>query len=210
MKYFRILCSLCFLFFLTSCDYIIERSWNYRITVEVETPEGVKTGSAVRQVRASKNLAHLINPAAPAIHYKVIGEAVVVDLGERGILYSLIDWNSYEEVYSAYGSTISDSWQNFIYFGNLQEGSKQRLQNKKPVIVGIDTSRKIQNLKLLNVNDGINQPKTYEEVFGQGVALKAIEIEITNDPVTYGIIERYYPDFTPGIHYIHKGNLTRR
>ena len=43
-------------------DYIVPSTWRYKITVEVETPEGIKSGSAVREVRAWKNAAKLVNP----------------------------------------------------------------------------------------------------------------------------------------------------
>jgi hypothetical protein len=89
-------------------DYVVPTTWRYKITIEIETPEGIKTGSAVREVRAWKNAAKIINPDVAPIEYEVIGEAVVVDLGKRGVLFGLIDWDSYEEVESSFPEIASN------------------------------------------------------------------------------------------------------
>lgn len=65
----------------------IPQTFRYKITVEIETPEGIKTGSAVREVRISNNLAKYVNPDVRSLTYRVIGEAVSIDLGEHGILF---------------------------------------------------------------------------------------------------------------------------
>jgi len=77
----------------------VPSTFNYRITVEIETPESVKSGSAVRQisVRRQPRL-----PDAGSISYNVSGEAVVIDLGERGVLFSLISHGSYYDVFHAF------------------------------------------------------------------------------------------------------------
>lgn len=57
-------------------------AWCYKMTVTVETPEGVKTGSAVREVYSRTDPALLVNNGTHTILAK--GDAVVIDLGSRG------------------------------------------------------------------------------------------------------------------------------
>ena len=57
------------------------------MTITVDTPEGVKTGSAVHEISNSKGLFGFPDAGNPA---DIEGEAVVVDLGERGVLFALI------------------------------------------------------------------------------------------------------------------------
>ena len=61
----------------------------YRLTVEVETPEGLKTGSSVIQVEQSLGRAGGA-PASSQIYRKVHGEAVAVDLPDGLTLFALL------------------------------------------------------------------------------------------------------------------------
>ena len=69
-------------FALTSCGYSLP-TYRYRMTVEVETPEGLRSGSTVIEVK---------NGSGPTggVGSSVRGEAVAVDLGARGILFALL------------------------------------------------------------------------------------------------------------------------
>ena len=60
----------------------------YKLTVEIDTPEGVKTGSAVRKITIWRQPQLL--PDIPTIQSDVAGEAVVVDLGRRGVVLGLL------------------------------------------------------------------------------------------------------------------------
>src|SRR5689334_19573264 len=61
----------------------------YRVTVTVETPEGIKTGSAVRE--ASMYHETSILPDQGGTFYNIAkGQAVAVDLGKRGVLFVLL------------------------------------------------------------------------------------------------------------------------
>jgi hypothetical protein len=71
--------------------------YRYRLTVEVDTPEGLKSGSSVIEVSTSKSGASSI-PSPNTISTRIRGEAVAVDMGERGTLFALlrseesVDW----------------------------------------------------------------------------------------------------------------------
>ena len=177
-------CLIVCAFALSGCDYLWASHWNYRITVAVETPEGVKTGSAVRQVTAYNPMA--FNPDVPAIKFRVSGEAVVVDLGERGVLFSLVDWNSYKEFFTAFPSSENDLEKQVEFYNRLKVGEKAELPAHTYGFVAF-----------ADINDPTTvmsvSKDSMKDVFGEGVSIKAITIERTNDPVTWGRVDAFLP-----------------
>src|SRR4051812_15423843 len=104
MRFFSFICSVLIVLAVGSvCAALPSGSgdtFRYKMTVTVTTPEGDKTGSAVREVSVTHGL-HLTPEMQPAVHLK--GEAVVVDLGSRGVLFALL--NGYY-LGSDYGSDL--------------------------------------------------------------------------------------------------------
>lgn len=172
---------------LVGCDYLWASHWNYRITVEVITPEGHKSGSAVRRVDAWLQ-PQFPNPDMSPVVHKVTGEAVAVNLGERGVLFALIDWSSYNDVYSAIqgpGTTLSERLK---FYRTLPPGTKGYLTpDSYPEFA---TFTDLSDPKSLKTVDS----KSLHEVFGEGVRFKEITIEITREPVTWAI-EKLVPKF---------------
>ena len=75
---------------LGSCGYRQE-SLHYRLTVEVETPEGVKTGSSVIGVDLSDTgKSAWLPPEALGVTAELRGEAVAVDLPGGQVLFALL------------------------------------------------------------------------------------------------------------------------
>lgn len=70
---------------LSACDSG-SATYHYKLTVEVQTPEGLRTGSSIIEVRTSPSGS--LQPGG--IVSKVRGEAVAVDLGPRGTLFALL------------------------------------------------------------------------------------------------------------------------
>lgn len=156
-------------------------SFNYRITIAVETPDGVKIGSAVRKVTASD--APRISPHAMG-SVSVKGEAVVIDLGERGVLFALL--RSKDSVDYGYNIAFKHFIPNLALTGEKIR-TYSSLKGKAEL--------KIENLPMLVRFRDINDPKTVELVdpndltasFGEGVKLVSATIEITDEPVTTGV-----------------------
>lgn len=71
--------------------------YRYLLTVEVDTPEGIKTGSSVIEVSTRKAGEYEI-PTPKQVFTRIKGEAVAVDLGKRGTMFALlrseynVDW----------------------------------------------------------------------------------------------------------------------
>ena len=163
-------------------------TWRYKITVEIETPEGIKSGSAVREVRARKNNRELM-PQLPAVEYDVFGEAVVVDLDERGVLFALIDWDSYQEVFNAFPFETHSPIERLNYYRNLEIGQTALLETNHPRIVKFENIEDITSIKLVyrnkNYANGHVLINNFEDIFGLSVNLHGIKIQITDEELTY-------------------------
>ena len=172
----QILC-LCSLLLLTGCDYIFPHTWRYKITVEIKTPEGIKSGYAVREVTA--RLQYPLNPDVGKVVYHVAGEAVVVDLGERGILFSLI--GAKDEVQKAFPKNTKKIPEKLDYYNHLKVGSTAELPSKKR-----------QFITFTDIDDPISirtvEQSDFENVFGEGVSFNKITIEIVSQPVSFGTV----------------------
>lgn len=164
-------------------------SWRYKITVEVETPEGTKTGSAVREVHVRTE--PQIFPEQSPVHHSVNGEAVVVDLGQGKYVFAIMDVDgSYRIVQTAFPYPIEDHRKYIEHYESLT-GKKKVLGPKDyPTFVTFKDVKDPKSVELvyggrfdsetqksIPVND-------FETFFGTGVYLKSVTIEITDKSVT--------------------------
>ena len=183
--------------------------YRYRLTVEVETPEGLKTGSSVIEVKTSVAGRNSI-PVPGAVSHRVRGEAVTVDLGARGVLFALLrsddntDWASnvvyrlapkVPRVRDAEGGFSSDSDFEAQYSAMLThrdlivlprtfpEQGHLRDQPALPMLVRFGDMADPTSVERVD-------PANLAADFGPGVKLMRITVQLTNDPVTTGIVER--------------------
>ena len=76
-------------FALAGCGLFGGKSrYRYRMTVEIETPSGVKIGSAVHEIAASENVIKLVDGDTAWVSFR--GEAFPVDLGAGKALFVLV------------------------------------------------------------------------------------------------------------------------
>ncbi len=182
MRYFIwILVIGCGLFFLTK-DYFITHTWRYKITVEIETPDGIKSGSAVREVRARRNLVGAL-PQANEVLYDVIGEAVVVDLKDDGTVFGLIDWDSYQDFYGAFQHVDPHQSDNQMpeVHDTLVLGSKGELTGKKPRFLYFPNFKNLEDVVVVKFGEDF-QAKNYI------LKIKNISIELTDQELTNEIL----------------------
>jgi len=172
--------------------------YRYRLTVEVETPEGLRTGSSVIEVQQTLMRAGG-SPANQAVERRVRGEAVAVDLPGGKTLFALlrsennIDWASYVYVYLApqkKGEPFAEQLSNV-----LEVTGERTLPRMWPPVAFLEERSAYPMLVTLG---DLADPTSVAEVdpddlaasFGEGVKLKRITVELTDDPVTTGIEER--------------------
>lgn len=172
--------------------------YRYRLTVEVDTPEGLKSGSSVIEIE-QRLVRPGSNPAGVGVERKVRGEAVAIDLPGGLTLYALlrsdnnIDWASYVMQTLAPRTQGEDFAQQLDDMLALE--GELTLPRKFPP-VGHLPERSAYPM-LVTFTD-LSDPTSVAEVdpddlaatFGKGVSLKRITVQITDDPVTTGIEKR--------------------
>lgn len=182
-------------------------TYRYRLTVEVETPEGVRSGSSVIEVRTSVAGRYSI-PTPRTISHSVRGEAVTVDLGpERSKIFALLQ------------SDDDVDWASNIFYRLSRDNYDQKRENNE--------SKREQNIEekyrhMLGIHEKIDIPKKYrrwpyagngssrpilvtftdtsdprtiikldpdnlEDYYGAGVKIKGIYVQLTNDPISTGV-----------------------
>jgi hypothetical protein len=174
---------------LTGCAMQAQARLRYRMTVEVETPEGMKSGSSVIESIITKGPRF---GDSSGISYAVKGEAVIVDLGGGQMLFALLSGLDREPRF----------FQAHLFHNALERGAvatpplprkytaqewreeRAAAMSGKPLVV----LQPEDYPKLVRFRD-LADPRTIEAVdplslstaFGQGVALKKVSIEVTDD-----------------------------
>lgn len=176
---------------LAGCGLLGSNSYRFRMTVEAETPQGPKRGTAVYAVKAQNHTQLL--PDMRGRSRDVRGEAVAVDLpGGRTFFALLKTMNQAGDDDLAYMSmaTLDPAYKNDWVESARRISSGEGIRS--PAEVAVD------DYPLLVTFRDIADPASVEQVdpadlassFGPGVRLKRITVEITDDPVTTGIEKR--------------------
>lgn len=198
-------------------DEMVSGKWRYRQTVTIETPEGLKTGSAVREINEywapnddvlsangatwvfARAKAHL-DKMEPALR----GEAVVIDLGKRGVVFALLKGGKRGEDYAKRlpneifpFSGPDYSPEGIAYYSSLKNARAVLDPTDYPIMVTFRDMKDPKSIELVYQNMPVNVQNQshfdyavtdrFEELFGKGVKLKEITFEMTDDPVTLGI-----------------------
>jgi hypothetical protein len=166
-------------------------SYRYRMTVEVETPEGLKTGSSVIEVKTSGG--GLDNSGG--IASKVRGAAVAVDLGARGTLFALLSGHGERDRAAGIAPTAlipdrpdrrgtAEAWANNLRAMKMRRNPAELPASYYPTMVrfrSIDDPKTVQDV----------DPANLAASFGPGVELDKITVQLTDDSVTFGISNRF-------------------
>lgn len=187
--------------------------FRYRMTVEVETPEGLRTGSAVREVSFYPPLLR----AQSAVGTSYRGEAVAVDLPGGRVLYALLSSSSGQPDYAGQipfdvllpvpqGASVSP---------HGREGSfAPRNREFETLYATMIASREVRQVPrerarrwsvgpsegwplLVTFRDAADPASVVRvdadnpaATLGEGVRIRRIALVITDDPVTVGIDKR--------------------
>jgi hypothetical protein len=179
------------LWFLTPNKY----EWNQRITVEVETPDGMKSGSSVQHILWEGGGPAYPGQDGPSSSSKVTGEAVVVDLGGGKYLFALLSGTK-----GLKGA--ADTLASFALWGaDKAAGTTEGLKFLSSLPAGTKAVLEPDNYPLLVTFSNTNDPSTVTrvdpsdmpEIFGDGVNLSAIVLVITADDVTKSDLRTMLP-----------------
>jgi hypothetical protein len=176
---------------LTDCGEMFPSRFRFKMTVEIETPRGLKTGSSVMEM--STALTGVNMPHLNVTETRFKGEAVAVDL-PGGTLFALVGGTPGGDDFR--GAVI-----NTFAFPRRPEAEKLVALFDtlgQPASLGREVVIHPKDLpKLVRFRD-IRDPNTVELVdpddlaksFGAGVKLKRIVLTVVDEPVTLGIEKR--------------------
>ena len=191
--------------------------YNYRMTVDVETPEGLVSGSAVRNAKRWEITGSMFGYASSQ---RFSGEAVAVDLPNGETLFLTFSFDRGEEVCDLnhkfrgnrnnVGKCEYDDPEKYKQQTDKLIALKELIEVELPSLGGSDPYFTGER-RLLMFRD-ITDPATVEQVdpenlsasFGKGYALKRVTYQVTNDPVTKGMNERL-----PWLDELEQGTLVK-
>jgi hypothetical protein len=158
------------------------------MTVDVETPAGLRTGSAVREMTYNPTPALFTGNRFVS---RQRGEAVAVDLPDGQTLFALLDVNGYETILAGFGPATTLELKPL-----LDRVAATRELRTYPSRDALRT-RSYDYPRLVRFRDPDDplsveavDPDHLEASFGSGVHLRRITVQITDDPVTYSLLNR--------------------
>ena len=187
-------------------------SWKYKTTIIIDTPEGEKSGSAVREMTFSMSpcARREVEPCRAEVSTK--GEAVVIDLGKRGIVFSTMTDSSYYAVFDLFLGSPGETIAGVKYYSSLKNAKASLNQSpfptypttQYPMMVTFKDMKDPKTVELVYQSERIriaNQmadeykiTDNFEKLFGKGVKIKDVIIEMTDENVTRKISD-YLPSF---------------
>ena len=158
-------------------------TYRYKLTVEVETPEGLRTGYAVREVSWSPGVQITAEADTASMTHR--GEAAMVDLPNGQVLFALMSPDGQETPMLAFGSARQTAW---------SDGAVKVLEPPAQPEVVFGQSGYPRLVRFREIADS----KTVEKVdpanlaasFGPEYRLKRITTQIVSDGVTEKVRHR--------------------
>ena len=154
----------------------------FRLTIAIETPDGLKTGTGIIEVRGRH--VKSISPEGSGFKPGTIGEAIFVDLGRgRNIvallaLGSTFDYNQFPYLAAlAFGRPGQEA--DFEWL-TAHKGRVDLESSLTPTLITLDDINNPNSARIV----GLDQ---FRATFGSGYRFFAATIEMTQEPVTRGI-----------------------
>jgi hypothetical protein len=173
-------------------DGLLPKSYRFRMTVEVETPDGLKSGSSVYEQTVGVNRLPLGDLSGKR-GIRTRGEAVAVDLPGNQTLFALIPDSE------AAQAVLDPDWHNDWVESARRITAGQTPSGPLPMtpVQSSDPAGRRGYPILVRFRD-INDPATVELVdpdnlassFGAGVILKQITLQLTDEQVSDTITQR--------------------
>lgn len=177
-------------------------TYRFLLTVKVETPEGLRSGSSVIEVMTSDQGKGFPGPEAGGIRFQSRGEAVAVDLPGDQVLFLLFnaDWA---------GEVMPKVNPDILYGdGTFEQKLSAIIARREPIPLPRHFSHRFpppsseqaspsaypRMVTFADLDDPTSvelvNPDNLAASFGEGVKLKSITVQITDAPVTTGIEKR--------------------
>jgi hypothetical protein len=159
--------------------------WNQKLTLVVQTPQGEVTGASVIHANFTYGQMPM---SGNDMSGGYTGEAAVVKVAEGKYLFALLDTPNTTDEYHRVLRTFRDKVP-----GNREAGFKaiQKLRGARPAV----PAPLLVSFKDITDPTSVFEVKSddFTSAFGAGYALKSITLEITDEPVTEGAVEKVIP-----------------
>ena len=176
---------------LSSCGFSYDTSsYRFRLTIEVDTPQGLRTGSTVYQIEAGRNWAPL--PDMNKQYIRSYGEAASVDLGGGAKLFSLLETNSLFDELSGLSLAALDpifperEHDPIDAADRLEDADSARAVvpiEDYPLLVAFSDPSDHTSMVMVD-------PRDAAATLGPRYAIRRIVVELTDDPVPDTIREQ--------------------
>lgn len=175
---------------LSSCSQTYR--WNQKVTLVVQTPDGVREEGHVVAIRLDDNTSRLNLPEARGARSYVTGEALAMEVAPDRYVFLLLGERSPSLPY-----WIFDDLQYVRKGGNGNIAKWVRKIRRRTEAVDIPVDRFPRIITFDDINDPNTvkelAPDAFEAEFGAGYALIGMKFQITKEPTTAGIIEGVLP-----------------
>lgn len=159
-------------------------SWHQKLTLEVETPDGLVTGSSVIEMI----VCDVPNILRAARELELRGEATIVKLPKGRYLFALLNYNAFftANVFEESKKLLSASGERWAkQLSRLQGRTEPRAVPRKlyPLLVTFGDIKNPISVRAV-------APDDLAATFGPGYHLKRMTLEITGEPITKGRVEK--------------------
>lgn len=164
-------------------------TYRFLLTVELDTPAGVRRGSSVIEIMARNTAA--LAPDGKARTWRVTGEAVAIDVPDGRTLFALLKTGAIHQDMAGLSMTALDP-----AFRNDVVQSAARIVDRAGIVSPAPVRPRDYPI-LVTFRDPADrrtmdpvEPDQLEAAFGPGVRLLRVTAALTEDPVTTGLDRR--------------------
>jgi hypothetical protein len=153
----------------------------YQIKIEVETPEGVRSGASVIEVSIAEKAYWLLGGGGIMTREK--GEAVFIDLGGGKNVIAVLGFGPIGEddkIYYLASEAMNRKGNEWYRNAGSWQGSTELTGRLIPTLVTFSDLANPSTLQIV-------RPDEFEKVFGPGYRFRGAWLEMTHDTVTRGI-----------------------
>ena len=185
-------------------------TYRYRMTVEVTTPEGLRSGSSVIEIRQETGT-RFPGPEAASLKTYVTGEAVAVDLPGGQTVFALLRTPEREDgagsyALAAFAPNLPDvhraDWRERVRVLKQQDGSAILPRDQYPMFVSFRDIRNPQTVEQV-------PPERLIPGADAAVSVRRVIIQITTDNVTRTIEDKLPWLRSLNGRYLHGGTSAR-
>ena len=161
----------------------------YRITVEIETPAGLKTGSSVMETRQSGPYPFVPQELGNGGGGGVVGEAVAVDLGGGRVIFALLSGPEGRSIYAMVPRALNYPELTPPLSRQFKPHEWQEAFDEAADAEPLAVLRREDYPMLVTFGD-LSDPKSVETVNPDAIGVRRITLQVTDDAVTTGIEKR--------------------